>query len=91
MELLIRDAESFANLKFFLYRTNIFLGYKCPPKTDYTLLSQVEVFIHYLVCRNDLGLQEHMNFCPAECKAHGDRKAGSFRQTGELNTVLRHK
>lgn len=83
MELLIRDTESFANLNFFIYKTNIFLGRNCPHKTHYTLLFQVEMLIHYLVCRSDLGLQEHRNFCPAECTAHSDRKAGSFRQAGE--------
>lgn len=91
MEALIRDPESFAGLEFFIYRINIFLGRNCPQETDYALLSQVEVFIHYLDCRSDLGLYKHMNFCHAEFTTCGDRKAGSFRQTGEHNTVLKDK
>jgi len=89
VEALIRDPESFAGLEFFIYRTNIFLGRNCPQETDHTLLSQVEVFIHYLDCSSGLGLYTHMNFCPEEFTTHGDRKAGSCRQTGEHNTVLK--
>lgn len=91
MEALIRDPESFAGLEFFIYRTNIFLRCNCPQETDYTLLSHVEVFIHFLDGRSDLGLYKHMNFCRAEFATHGDRKTGSFRQTGEHNTVLKAK
>lgn len=71
MEALIRDPESFAGLEFFIYTINIFLGHNWPPEIDYTLLSQVEVFIHYLDCRSDLGLHKHMNFCPAVFTTHG--------------------
>lgn len=88
MEALIRDPESFAGLEFFIYRTNIFLGRNCPQETDYNLLSQVEMFIHYLDCRSDLGLYKRMNFCPAEFITLIE-KAGSFRQTGKHNTVLK--
>lgn len=89
VEALIRDPESFAGLEVFTYRANIFLGHNCPQETDYTLLSQVEVFIHYLDCRSDLRLYKHKNFCPAEFTTQGDRKAGSFKQTGEHKTVLK--
>lgn len=89
VEALIRDTESFAGLEFFIYRTNIFLGCNCPQETDYTLLSQVEVFVRYLGCWSDFGLYKHMDFCPAEFTARGDRKAEGFRQTGEHNRVLK--